>query len=345
MSLFNSILSLPRVYKRIITVLIDSVFLVCAFGLALLLRLDSVSLVFNYNLYDMLCCFLGDEKFKEYLAIINEKKIEKLTSNNANYKNILELFDFNGDIYLRNYVKSQYSYIQKYWKSYISPSDNVGLIDTGWSGTIVFYFKLLFPSYNIQAFFIGKSTYNKAPSEFHKDVHGIMFDTAEFVIGQGFSYLIENRHIIESIFEPKHPSTESYILIDDIVQPNCGLINSSDILGDENSLFFYIYKNINDIKEISYLPGLKYKILCPSKSDLDFYLSIERSADFGKNINVSLLSAPSVFYAFPQKIRSVKSALWLQGQVVSEFGFLGRLFLFFKYYLKPFFSRFFYFFK
>jgi len=46
-SLTKSILSLPREYKRAISLLIDSVFLAGAFGVALFMRLDSLSLVLN----------------------------------------------------------------------------------------------------------------------------------------------------------------------------------------------------------------------------------------------------------------------------------------------------------
>lgn len=58
MSLFKSVLSLPRVYKRAITLLIDAVFLFCAFGLALFMRLDSLALVANQNYWVVFSCAL-----------------------------------------------------------------------------------------------------------------------------------------------------------------------------------------------------------------------------------------------------------------------------------------------
>jgi len=57
-SLFKSVLSLPRVYKRAITLLIDAVFLFCAFGLALFMRLDSLALVANQNYWVVFSCAL-----------------------------------------------------------------------------------------------------------------------------------------------------------------------------------------------------------------------------------------------------------------------------------------------
>ncbi|ALO33672.1 nucleoside-diphosphate sugar epimerase [Colwellia sp. MT41] len=47
MSLIKSVLSLPRPYKRAISLLIDSVFLFCAFWLAFFMRLESFSPLFN----------------------------------------------------------------------------------------------------------------------------------------------------------------------------------------------------------------------------------------------------------------------------------------------------------
>ena len=58
MSLFKSILSFPRSTKRVITLLIDSVFLFCAFGGALFMRLDSMTLVLNKNYWFVFACSL-----------------------------------------------------------------------------------------------------------------------------------------------------------------------------------------------------------------------------------------------------------------------------------------------
>jgi len=46
-SLIQSVLSLPRPYKRAILLLIDYVFLLCAFWLALFTRLDSYTPLFD----------------------------------------------------------------------------------------------------------------------------------------------------------------------------------------------------------------------------------------------------------------------------------------------------------
>jgi FlaA1/EpsC-like NDP-sugar epimerase len=54
--LIKSVLNLPRPYKRSISLLIDSVFLLCAFWLAFIMRLDSFSLLYEQNYWVL---FLG----------------------------------------------------------------------------------------------------------------------------------------------------------------------------------------------------------------------------------------------------------------------------------------------
>ena len=58
MSLIKSVLSLPRPYKRAISLLIDSVFLFCAFWLALFMRLDSLSPIFEQGYWLVFACSL-----------------------------------------------------------------------------------------------------------------------------------------------------------------------------------------------------------------------------------------------------------------------------------------------
>ncbi|MBU2870826.1 nucleoside-diphosphate sugar epimerase/dehydratase [Colwellia sp. E2M01] len=74
-SLLKSILSLPRVYKRIITVLVDTLFLISAFALALLMRLDNVSLVLNQNywlvfVFALPFCIIAFIKLGLYRAVL-----------------------------------------------------------------------------------------------------------------------------------------------------------------------------------------------------------------------------------------------------------------------------------
>jgi FlaA1/EpsC-like NDP-sugar epimerase len=57
-SLIKSVLSLPRSYKRTISLAIDSVFLLCAFWLALFMRLDSFSPLFDQGYWLVLSCSL-----------------------------------------------------------------------------------------------------------------------------------------------------------------------------------------------------------------------------------------------------------------------------------------------
>ncbi len=58
MSLIQSVLSLPRPYKRVISLVIDSVFLLCAFWLALFMRLDSFSPLLDQGYWLVLCSSL-----------------------------------------------------------------------------------------------------------------------------------------------------------------------------------------------------------------------------------------------------------------------------------------------
>jgi FlaA1/EpsC-like NDP-sugar epimerase len=57
-SLIQSVLKLPRVYKRGISLLIDSVFLFSAFGLALFMRLESFSSIFEQDYWLVFACTL-----------------------------------------------------------------------------------------------------------------------------------------------------------------------------------------------------------------------------------------------------------------------------------------------
>ena len=58
MYLIQSVLSLPRPYKRAISLVIDSVFLLCAFWLAFFMRLDSFSPIYEQDYWLIFSCIL-----------------------------------------------------------------------------------------------------------------------------------------------------------------------------------------------------------------------------------------------------------------------------------------------
>ncbi|RQW61713.1 hypothetical protein [Vibrio viridaestus] len=291
---------------------------------------------YGMSLYSMLQCFLGSHSFGEYKACTSTDKLERLHNTQVCYSSVNDLLSIeDGDLFLREYVFNQYNLFFSYWKQLVDKKDKIALVDTGWSGSIVFYLKVLFPNYNINAFFVGKSTYGGPEFNFHKFVHGIMFDSYQENISQGFSYIIENRHIIEMLCEPEHPSTETYIKVEGLITPECGFIDDSNVLGDISSIFYQVYNKIDDIDdELStlYLGKLRKQILWPSKNELFNYLSISRSADFGKDLKVNMILDKEI--NLKGKYINIKRSLWKQGQIVQEFGMLGRFYLRFKYNLK-----------
>lgn len=290
----------------------------------------------NLTMSEMLGCFLGGDDYNEYIKTITDEEYLAL-SEKVSIERINAIFGFQGSSFLRSIVENQYHLIQKYWKDTVAIEDEVALVDTGWSGTIVFYLKLLFPVYSIDAYFFGKSTYGLKAFEYHKNVHGIMFDTSKPIANQGYSYLIENRHLIEMICELNHPSTEGYCEKEGKVEPLCGFALQDCILGTEDEIFHKIYERyevdalpLND----GYLRALRQSILWPTKSDVSFLSNVSRSADFGKDIKVNMLHDMSWYPS--QKIRNIRNALWFQGQVVQEFGSFGRILLYLNYQVFPF---------
>jgi len=298
--------------------------------------IDMAKEYYGMSLDSMLKCFLGAEYYQKFTETKKLNELDELESTLVQQSKLLDLFGFNGEPFLRDFVKGQYELLCQYWRESVEIDDEIALIDTGWSGTIVFYLKLMFPNYNINAFFFGKTTYGGPSYDYHMFVHGVMFDTNKVIPGHGFSYLIENRHLIEMICEPQCASTESYIFDGLKVHPNCGVIPEEVIIGSQDDIYNKILLKMKPEQgslALNYFRDLRRATLYPSKKDVEFLSGSSRSADFGKEIQVQILLKSS---SNPiSKIKNIRSSLWRNGQVVREFGRLGRLYLYLNYQVFP----------
>jgi FlaA1/EpsC-like NDP-sugar epimerase len=84
-SLVISVVSLPRAYKRAISLLIDSVFIFCAFWLAFLVRLDSFAAFYNETYWRIFVCTLPLSllvfmKLGLYRAVLRYMNLKMLTA-------------------------------------------------------------------------------------------------------------------------------------------------------------------------------------------------------------------------------------------------------------------------
>ncbi|MBM4414164.1 MAG: glycosyltransferase [Chloroflexi bacterium] len=217
-------------------------------------------------------------------------------------------------------------------RALVGGKSRVVLIDSGWQGTSQTLLESAYPEYQFVGLYVA-TTYGEGqtlPSP--RESHGLLFEKDEFDASQPITALWYNRHVMESLFEPKVSSIET------LVTDAAGTVYAPQA----QALLTYVAQLDDDAHYLGvcdYLAGLTaahslhrlyadfhaasqlfaQKILYPTKADVALVVTKKRTADFGRSLVVPVVYDAVDRHAHDSAEQRVREAIWIQGQIAVEY--------------------------
>lgn len=240
---------------------------------------------------------------------------------------------------IRDYFADQHEMLRRHLGQVANHCHQLLLIDTGWSGSIIGGLLEIYPEFAMTAHYFGRYNYGGQEKPWFPQVIGVELEGHNFSPRAPISAIFLHRHLIEGICEVNWHSVEGYlqnpttnqVLPDRGVMPEELRPPAADnplALGIANYIAARrLAANPHQIQLLANQAAQALaRIICyPSPALVTEATVTTRSADFGKEIDVPVLSRPLPFFSLIKKRRQIRHSLWPQGQIALEFPYFHRL--------------------
>jgi glycosyltransferase involved in cell wall biosynthesis len=162
--------------------------------------------------------------------------------------------------------------------------------------------------------------------------HGMLFEVNEYVPAQPITALWYNRHVMESLFEPKASSIET-LLTDasgKVYAPQAEALLQYVAQLDDDAHYVGVCDYIAGLPAVTPIHQLyadfyqasqefAQKILFPTVDDIPVVVTKKRTADFGRSIVVPVVYEAVDRHEYDSPEQRVREAIWIQGQIAIEY--------------------------
>lgn len=228
---------------------------------------------------------------------------------------------------VRDYFAQYESMYQDYVAALVDGRPRVVLIDSGWQGTIHRLMSQAPPPREYQSLLFGRVLRESEPRSHASDVVGLILEEDRYRPDRPETAFILHRHLIESLFEVDVPSAEV------LRRSSGGSVESpsasADIPASESPLVRGVMDHITEHATISpadrfasastAMRRLAEMIASPTRNDVEALTVPPRSADFGRELAVAVVSEPAARFEGDTAEQRIADALWQQGQVALEY--------------------------
>lgn len=205
------------------------------------------------------------------------------------------------------------------------------LVDTGWQATAQTLLAKAFPEHDWWGAYFGRSGFPGTDRSEWDRVMGLVFEADAFDAKRPETCPNLNRHLIEFLFEPSAPSIKWHTVENGkVIAPE-----SDDILADaptaeSDPMYAGVIAHLESLPkgiglaklyrdEAAAWQRLARVMVHPSKDDVDLFANVRRSADFGRDVRVSLLPPPVARFNGDTPDQRIKDSLWPCGQAAVEY--------------------------
>jgi glycosyltransferase involved in cell wall biosynthesis len=239
--------------------------------------------------------------------------------------------DSPGSQALRRYLNEQAELLSKYIDNLTYGSDCVLLVDSGWQGTCQ---RLLDLGWGDRiewwGAYFGKSFFRDSDRAHDWRMIGLSFEADQFDPFAPSSAITAHRHIIEHLFEPIGRSVEQlYETAKGIIADTADTLQSEAPTEDDSPFYLGVQDYISTVEadisrsrivERANIAARKLAgtIFFPDRSEALMLGTYDRSADFGKNINVPILQVGEGAQSGTAEDR-IALSLWRAGQIACEY--------------------------
>ncbi|MEL6666525.1 MAG: glycosyltransferase [Pseudomonadota bacterium] len=224
-------------------------------------------------------------------------------------------------------------------------ASRVVLIDSGWQGTSQSLLSQAYPEIDWHGLYVGRIPTSCSDWTIFDRVIGILFQADAYQPEKPETAIVLHRHLFETLLEPNGPSIEEIEggPCDEVAKAQIGSNTNAEVSSDFDSL----YLNVRDYIEANAklgpaeviaryqvaIPRLACVLAQPTREEAMALYSKDRSADFGKDVEVPVLITRSDVEAeaetasddqgnplrFATRDDRIQHSLWPQGQIALEF--------------------------
>ncbi|MEM7567183.1 MAG: glycosyltransferase, partial [Pseudomonadota bacterium] len=230
---------------------------------------------------------------------------------------------------LRDYLDACSDAFEAYLDGLLEGRRRVVLIDSGWQGTMQGLLAGAYPERDWHGLYFGRILSPEADEALADRAVGLLFQAEAYDPARPETAFVLHRHLIESLLEPNGPSVEEvpYGPFEDVAAPLIAA-NRTDALGPQDALYAHVWRYLSNNAHLGAaevvarhqeaMPELARRLVAPTRSEAWALAGKDRSADFGKSLDVPVLIEPDD-PRFQGSDARLTHALWAGGQVALEY--------------------------
>lgn len=238
---------------------------------------------------------------------------------------------------VKSYLRECSEALDAYVFSLTEDAADAVLIDSGWQGTSQSILQRSFPSLNWHGLYIGRILTPTHDRMIADKVIGLLFQAETYDPSMPETAITLHRHLFETLLEPNGPSVEEVIggpqrdVAERQVQANL----NEKIDPQRDALFLHVEAYLRDHAGLTptgilarFKPAMRElgRVLAhPTCAEARAVQCKDRSADFGKELDVPVLIEPDsgTFASGLNVDQRIQNSLWPQGQIALEYS--GKL--------------------
>ncbi len=289
-----------------------------------------------WTVHDAMGALLPWSVFEPWWNDLDEELQKQYREERIGSERLLSLIsaDHPGQSVLQGYFAEQAELARRHLDQVRAGHRNVVLVDTGWSGSILFAIQKAFPDIEFMGHFFGRYAYGEQWKPWFWQLIGVEVEDRAFRWHRPHTSLFQHRHLIEGMCEPAWPSVEMYRLDEsgrvvsqagpippERIRPSpeepfaAGVVDYLRANGAQGT--YAIHRNAHAAAR-----RLRRLICFPAAAETSLLTVKTRSADFGKNLDVPVLLETDRRTRLRDRIANVRRSLWPEAQIALEFRWL-----------------------
>ncbi len=214
----------------------------------------------------------------------------------------------------------------------VGSKSRIVLIDSGWQGTSQTLLEAAYPEYTFVGLYVATMYGAGQTLPTPRQSHGMLFEANEYIPAQPITALWYNRHVMESLFEPKASSIETLCTdaSGNIYAPQAEALLQYVAQLDDDAHYLGVCEYLSTLPESTDIRQIyadfyrashefAHKVLFPTVDDISVVATKKRTADFGRSLVVPVVYDPVDRHAYDSPEQRVREAIWIQGQIAVEY--------------------------
>ncbi len=230
---------------------------------------------------------------------------------------------------LRDYLGACSSAFETYVNDLLCERRRVVLVDSGWQGTMQGLLADAYPERDWHGLYFGRILSPEADEAVADRAVGLLFQAETYDPARPETAFTLHRHLIETLLEPNGPSVEEVPsgAFAEVAAPLVAA-NTADALGSEDALYAHVWRYLSNnaalgaaeivARHQAAMPTLARILAAPTRAEALALAGKDRSADFGKILDVPVL-LPTDHAQYQDTDARLTHALWAGGQVSLEY--------------------------